>query len=69
MVALKCDVPLTRLGEMGHSAEFARRHSFCEIFTPEDIFKVLHAIDFVHALLRRQQQADLIPLARRLRCI
>ena len=53
------------LTEVGHLAKFAFGDAGVEILAVQDIVEVFHAVDFVFAFFRRNQQANVIPFPNR----
>ena len=66
MIALQGNEPAGGFRKSRHLAEFALRHPGVEIIAAQHVFKIFHAIDFVHALFRTDEQPHVIPLAHRL---
>ena len=63
MIALEGQVTDVGFGEQWHSTELTLGHAPVEFFAAQDVIEILHAVDFVLALLRRDQQANMVPLA------
>src|ERR1019366_7096545 len=63
VVALQRDVTAAGLGEERHFAKFAFGDAGVEIVAADDVFKILHAVDFMDALFRADDEADMIPFA------
>jgi hypothetical protein len=65
MIALQCYVPGILFRKVWHLAELALCDSRFEILAPQNVFEILHPVDFVHTFLRCDQQPNMILLTRR----
>ena len=63
VIALQGEVAGVGLGEHRHLAELALGDAGVEIFAAQDVLEIFHAVDFVLAFLRADEQADVVPLA------
>ena len=63
VITLQSDRAFAVLGEVFHLAELALRDAAVETFTAQHVIKILHAIDDVLALLRRDDNAHMIPFS------
>ena len=63
MITLQADGTDVGLGKERHLAELAPGHAVVEIVAVQNVFKIFHAVDFMHAFFGRDEQADVVPLA------
>src|SRR5580765_5998581 len=62
VIALEGEVALVRFGKEGHRAELALGDALVEVFATEDVIEILYAVDFMLALFRADEEADVVPL-------
>jgi hypothetical protein len=48
---------------VGHSSELAFCDAFFEVVTPENIFEIFHAVDFVNTFVGADKQANMVPFS------
>lgn len=66
MIALQGDETEVVLREVRHFAELALGNTVVEVVAVELVIKIFHAVDFVFAFLRGDEQANMIPFTSRL---
>src|SRR5882724_11446218 len=66
VVPLQGDATGVGLGKEWHSAELAFGDAALEIIAAENVIEVFHAIDFMLAFFRTDQEPNVVPLAHRL---